>query len=303
MLGFLPNEPGKQVVYRVTNNVITSQVAGMVINAMYNSTTSFPLHIQPASIDSLEPTYPCPASTALLATYAVGSTNPNWTAHITASQSLFSTLDSFSAVPSSDNGFHQSWDHYFDNLSSRLCHSKPLPCKPTNPTTCITDEMANAVFRLGLYEYSYIYRASPYSLRSSVASYGVWIAELAQNIRDSMSGASSVKYRYNVGHDGSLAMVLSILQVDEMVWPGLGAEVVFEIYKVAAGGEERYVRILWGGVMLRSSYLGLGIVDMLPVDQLLSYFDELVGVGANKVPEMCADMWGEGENSANVSLA
>ena len=110
---------------------------------------------------------------------------------------------------------------------------------------------------------------------------------MAQNIRDSISGASPVKYRHNVAHDGSLARLLSILQVDEMVWPGLGAEVVFEVYE-STSGDERYVRILWGGVVLRSSYPGLKSVDMLPLDTLLGYFDELVGIRATKVPDLCA---------------
>ena len=83
-------------------------------------------------------------------------------------------------------------------------------------------------------------------------------------------------------------MLLSILQVDEMVWPGLGAEVVFEIFKDGEG--KRFVRVLWGGQMLRSSYLKLGKVDLLPVDTLLEYFDELVGVGAWKVPLLCRQM-------------
>ena len=77
-----------------------------------------------------------------------------------------------------------------------------------------------------------------------------------------------------------------------MVWPGLGAELVFEVYKGDNGG--RYVRILWGGVVLQSSYPGLGRVDMLPLDTLLGYFDELVGVGAKKVPELCNASMGEG---------
>ena len=154
-----------------------------------------------------------------------------------------------------------------------------------NSTSCITPSTANAVFRLGLYEYSYIYRSSPQSLSASTASYGVYIAELAQNIRDSISGASRIVYKHNVAHDGSLAMLLSILQVDVMTWPGLGAEVVFEIY---SKNGESFVRILWGGNLFRSSNPELGLVDMLPLDTLLGYFDALVGVGARKIPGMCA---------------
>ena len=287
LLGFLPERSGEGVLFRVTNNPITSQVAGMIINAMYDDTSPFSLLIQPASIDSLEPAYPCPAAKALLALYAMDSVNGNWTAHLTLSQSLFATLDSISGVPPSDHGFHRSWDHYFDNLSSRLCHAKPLPCNFYNSTACITEDMANTVFRLGLCEYSYIYRASPYSLRASTATFGVWVAELRQNIQDAMTATSPVKYRHNVAHDGSMAMLLSILQIDVMVWPGLGAEVVFEIYQGTTGKQEWFIRILWGGVILRSSYPALGAVDMLPVSFLLDYIDRLVAVKASKVPAMC----------------
>ena len=70
-----------------------------------------------------------------------------------------------------------------------------------------------------------------------------------------------------------------------MVWPGMGSEVVFEVFKK---GGERFVRILWGGRVLRSSNPGLGVVDMLSLDTLLAYFDGLVGAGAAKVPGLCA---------------
>lgn len=113
---------------------------------------------------------------------------------------------------------------------------------------------------------------------------GVYIAELTQNIRASITGTSPVVYRHNVAHDGSIARLLSILQVDVMVWPGMGSELVFEIWN---RGGERFVRVLWGGVVLRSSNPVLGTVDMLPAETLLGYFDGLVGVGAMKVPGLC----------------
>lgn len=258
----------------------------MLVEAMYHPFGLFPLHLQPPSIDSLEPTYSCPTATTLYSTYGVGSKNDNWTAHLTRSQPLLSTLDAISGVNPSDSAWHQSFDHYFDNLSSRLCHSKRLPCSITSPSKCITQEMANAVFRLGEYEYSYIYRDNPLSLPASVASFGVWIAELAQHIRDRISGASPVIYRHNVAHDGSLARLLSILQVDEMVWPGMGSEVVFEIFNKRRV-EGRYVRILWGGQVLRSSNPTLGDVNMINLDTLLKYFDGLVGMKAALVPGLC----------------
>lgn len=271
---------------------------------MYHPAHDFPLAIQPNSIDSLEPKYTCNSASTLYSQYGPGGRNPSWTSHLTASQPLFNLLDGISGVSGNDSGFHVSWDHYFDNLSSRLCHAKPLPCKVSvfsyrcrfkfwmltfeqigNTTDCVTEAVADKVFRLGEWEYSYIYRDAPGSLQASTASYGVWMAELAQNIRDRISGSSPIIYRHNVAHDGSISRLLSILQVDVMVWPGMGSEVVFEIYNVKGGA--RYVRILWGGKVLRSSNPSLGLVDMLPLGTLLAYIDDLVGVGASKVPTLC----------------
>ena len=67
-----------------------------------------------------------------------------------------------------------------------------------------------------------------------------------------------------------------------MIWPGTGSQVVFEFYK----GNKKFIRILWGGVVLRSSSPTLGLVDLRPVDTLLGYFDELAGMGAAKLPEL-----------------
>ena len=85
-----------------------------------------------------------------------------------------------------------------------------------------------------------------------------------------------------------------------MVWPGLGAELVFEIFKRADGA--RVVRILWGGMVLRSSDPRLGKVDMVPLDTLLEYFDELVGVGASNVPGLCQQMPAEHGKAAGANF-
>jgi hypothetical protein len=288
LLGFLPGNLGNmdQVTYRVTNNVITSQVAGMVIDGMYRTSNSkdVPLRIQPSSIDSLEPAYSCPAASRLFSAYGVGSTATNWTAHLTGAKALFNSLDSISSIASDNTDWHKSFDHYYDNLSARQCHAKPLPCKIGDSTQCVTQKQADEVYRLGQYEYSFIYRDSPQSLQASTGSYGVWLAELAQNIRDHASEKSNAIYRHNVAHDGSVSRLLSVLQVDVMVWVGMGSEVVFEIY---SNGGKKYIRILWGGQILTSSNPSLGKVDMLDLDVFLAYIDGLVGTGASKVVDFC----------------
>jgi hypothetical protein len=213
-------------------------------------------------------------------------------------------LDDISGVSPTDARFHESFDHYYDNLSARQCHSKPLPCKLViglNSTTCVDQTIADEVYRLGQYEYSYIYRDDPRSLAASATSYGVWIGELTTHIRDFINGASDVIYRHNVAHDGSLSRLLSVLQVDVMVWPGMGSEVVFELFKkdtttlptstapttapTSLGGY--YIRVLWKGQVLRSSNPSLGLMDMVPLETVLGYFDGLVGVGASLVMGKC----------------
>jgi hypothetical protein len=219
--------------------------------------------------------------------YGVSSTATNWTAHLTAAKPLFSSLDSISGIASDSTDWHKSFDHYYDNLSARQCHAKPLPCNTTT-NTCVTQHQADTVYRLGQYEYSFIHRDSPQSLQAAVASYGVWFAELAQNIRDAVSGTSPVIYRHNVAHDGSVSRILSILQIEQMVWVGMGSEVVFEIYqKKGYGASKKYVRILWGGKVLRSSNPSLGEVDMLDLEVFLGYVDGLVGRRATKIVGLC----------------
>lgn len=297
LLHFIPSSYNSDAVsYRVTNNVITSQVASMLIAGMWptRSNKNTPLLIQPDSIDSLEPAYTCSSASSLFSSYGSGSNSPAWLAHINAASGLYARLDGLSGISPTSTAWHMSFDHYFDNLSARLCHAKALPCNVNNTADCVSLAEAEEVFRLGEYEYSFIYRDSPQSLPASTASYGIWIAELAQNMRHAMDAATApsvnvtspqVRYRHNVAHDGSLSRLLSILQLEKMVWPGMGAEVVFELYSKK---DCYFLRVLWGGQVLRSSHPAFGTMDMIPVETVLAYFDGLVGVGASKVPGLCA---------------
>jgi acid phosphatase len=197
-------------------------------------------------------------------------------------------LDAISGIASDSTDWHKSFDHYYDNLSARQCHDKPLPCSINDTKKCVSQTQADTVYRLGQYEYSFIYRDSPRSLEASVGSYGVFMAELADNMRSAVAGKSPILYRHNVAHDGSVSRLLSILQIEQMVWVGMGSEVVFEIYKKMG---KNYLRILWGGQVMRSSNPSLGAkdgkVDMIELDVFLAYVDGLVGVRATKVVEYC----------------
>jgi hypothetical protein len=45
-LRFLPDDTDERVAFRVTQNVITSEVAGMVINGMFGTEADYPLLIE-----------------------------------------------------------------------------------------------------------------------------------------------------------------------------------------------------------------------------------------------------------------
>ncbi|KAI1479383.1 phosphoglycerate mutase-like protein [Daldinia eschscholtzii] len=338
LLGFLPgrSEDWKSsVTYRVTQNVITSQVAGMLINGMWQTSEAVPLIVQGAGVDSLEPQYSCKVGGELFNTIK-SSSNAAWERHLEDAADLFSKLDSISGVLPGDSGFHASFDHYFDNLSARECHAKPLPCKlegGVNSSTCVDQAVANAVYRIGQWEYSQIYRDSSASLAASTATYGVWVAELSKHLRDAMARKGGPIYFHNIAHDGSISRLLSILQIDIMVvscpvssyyitkqeisdvrlsqWPGMGSELAFELYErdgnTTVSRDPRiephvevgqmppkgkynggfFVRVLFGGKPLRSSNPSLGLLDMVPAETLLAYFDGLVGTDASLVLGKC----------------
>ncbi|KAI9737212.1 MAG: hypothetical protein M1818_005744 [Claussenomyces sp. TS43310] len=276
--------------FRVTQNTITSQVAGEIINGMLHEQSNVPVLVQPLDTDSLEPTYPCETASTL---YSAEQSTASWKSHLDAAAPLFAQLDDISGIPSSNADWHVSFDHYYDNLSARQCHGKPLPCKlvhGVNSTVCVTQAMADEVYRLGNWEYSYLYRNDSRSLDAAVGSFGIWIGELSQHISDVIEGKSEATYFHNVAHDGSISRLLSILQVDAMVWPGMGAEVVFEVWAKYDWDERvdaHYMRVLWGGKVLRSSNPTLGLMDMVPLKTVLAYFDGLVGTRANMVPGKC----------------
>jgi len=46
LLNFLPDDLDEKISFRVTQNVITSEVAGMVLNGMFDSEANYPLLVE-----------------------------------------------------------------------------------------------------------------------------------------------------------------------------------------------------------------------------------------------------------------
>uniref|UniRef100_D8QLW7 Acid phosphatase n=1 Tax=Schizophyllum commune (strain H4-8 / FGSC 9210) TaxID=578458 RepID=D8QLW7_SCHCM len=259
------------VKIRVTNNVITSQVAGGVLRGLFPGVSDVQVHVQPEGIDSLEPQYPCPAADAVRAAYTTGDSGAEWQHHLNTTAPLFATLDAVSGIEEEDDaGWHTWFDHYYDNLSAKQCHGKALPCSVNDTSLCVTQEEADTVYRLGNWEYSYIYRDAANSTLYSALKYGAWVLELRAHLENAITGESTV------AHDGSISALLGFLQVSKMVWPGMGSEIVFELYDKAG---EHFIRVLFGGQPLETS-TPLGTLNLIPVDKFIDYIDSMLGSGS-----------------------
>ncbi|KAJ3886161.1 histidine phosphatase [Lentinula edodes] len=277
---------------RVTSNPITSQVSGGLLKGLFPDSSDVAALIQADAFDSLTASYSCPAAKSIFTAYTTDSSN--WTEHLVDAAGIYEELDEVSGIAADDTaGWHTSFDHYYDNLSAKQCDSKPLPCSVNDTFLCVTQPLADTAFRLGNYEYSYYYRDAYNSTLFSALSYGAWVLELVGHLKEQIEGTSDVKYFHNVAHDGSLSPLLGILQISEMVWPGMGSEIVFELYEKNSSYNSNsisnfFLRVLWGGQPMQTS-LPFGtnsgrLLDMIPVEDFFDYVHNTIGTG----PELFA---------------
>ncbi|TRM58993.1 histidine phosphatase superfamily [Schizophyllum amplum] len=275
LLGWDETLDPETVTIRVTNNDITSQVAGGLLRGLFPGVEDVQVLVQPEGVDSLEPSYACPAADDIRAAYTTGSAN--WMDHLDAAAGLYAKLDAVSGTEAEDDGgWHVSFDHYYDNLSAKQCHQKTLPCSVNDTALCVTQEEADTVYRLGNWEYSYLYRDATNSTLYSALKFGAWVLELKAHLEEVAEGKSTTKYYHNVAHDGSISLLLGFLQISKMVWPGMGSEIVFELYE---NSDQYYLRVLFGGQTLETS-TSLGVLNMIPVKDFIAYIESTLGAGS-----------------------
>ncbi|KAK9465795.1 histidine phosphatase superfamily [Lipomyces arxii] len=282
-LKFLPKQYDPTTMrFRATSGIITSQVTGVLARAMYPDLLELSVYQQTSANDAVAPGYSCPPADDVRAAY---QSTPEWQHHLNLTTDLFARLDALSGVDPTDDGWHSWYDHYFDNLSSRLCHQQPLPCNVSNSTDCISMTDAEQVFRLGDYEYNYIFRQATNSTLYSAMHYGAFIAELMARMKGKVAGTESAIYVHNVGHDGSVAPLLGALQINYLRWPGMGSEVTFELWRKDFS-HDYFVRVLYGGQPLETT-TPMGKLDMVPYSDFIAYLDSLVGENGELVYQYC----------------
>lgn len=71
-----------------------------------------------------------------------------------------------------------------------------------------------------------------------------------------------------------MSPVLGVLQIAYPVWPGMGSEVVFELWRNKTS-KTHHIRVLWSGQPLLTS-TPLGTLDMTPLEDFMTYLDDTI---------------------------
>ncbi|KNX49838.2 hypothetical protein CNBG_9523 [Cryptococcus deuterogattii R265] len=293
-LKFLPSKGEKdKYKFRVTNNVITSQTLSGLVKGLFPGGQEYDAWIQSDSWDSLEPSISCAFKNTVAS--AITDISSEWGVHLNSSLELRKRFFNVSGIEwDNDAGWSTSWDHPYDNLSAKQCHGKPLPCSLNNTAICTSQEDADAIYRLGNYEYAYKWRMAENSTLYSALTMGGWFRELQGHMNGKIDGSNHVKYFHNFAHDGSVSPVLGVLQIDQPMWPGMGTEIVFELWKKntssssssSSSSEAYFIRVLLSGQPLETS-TPLGTLDMIPWDEFEKYLNETI---PEDIVGMCAQI-------------
>ncbi|VVT56074.1 uncharacterized protein SAPINGB_P004785 [Magnusiomyces paraingens] len=281
LLNFIPKEYDSNLIsFRVSTNPITSQVAGVLIKGMYPGLRDISVKMQHDVIDTLNSNYPCGGADNLRKEI---ENDEAWKNHLNEKKELFQKLDNITGIDPLNKEWHTWFDHYFDNLSFRFCHDLPYPC---NKEACISSEVALEVFDVGNWEYNYIYTKSNKSILYSVAR-SLFLFEVFQNIQNKIMKLDSIKYRHNIAHDNTIASLLGALQITNLKWPGLGSEIVFELYRKENNPDMFFLRILYNGEPLQTSLKNINSWDMVPIDIFFQYIHTTFGTKGEILNYIC----------------
>jgi hypothetical protein len=233
LLQFLPKDDISCVQFAVTSNPLTTQVLSSLIKGLFPTVASYQ---HEAVTDSLAPFFPSPKAELSRARDKEQNLQ-RWNDHETELTRLFDAIDQVTSIPPNAEDWHISADHYFDNFSAKMSHGIALP-------EAITDEQLQEIRRLGDTDYQMLYG----NQESCVLSYWMYVEEMLQRLEK--AGNSKLLYRHNIAHDGSLSRLMGILRDSNLNWPGMGTEIVFEVWETQAGA--RFVHVLKNGEIMTS---------------------------------------------------
>lgn len=225
-LGLIPKEPNSRVWFRSSESPLTQASAGAVLRGVwpkYNG--ALPLHQMVSSVDTVNAGYSCDAISSTLDQL---KTTDEWNAHLNVTADLRSTLGSMLGATSSD--WQTTFDHFSDNFQARLCNGYELPCSVTNSSACVTEEMAEEVFRAGDWEWNYYWRTNPYVVKYIQLVEGLFLGEIVARLKAVRDGKASLDYVHVFIHDGDIGPILGALGIDILRWPAMASNIAFEIW-------------------------------------------------------------------------
>ena len=224
----LPQSPDSDKVwFRASSSPLTHASASAVLRGIWpDFEGSLPLHQQPVGSDSVDQGFPCPSRSRLLSN--IQSTD-EWNWHLAGTQGL---RDRLAALFDADNtDWMSTFDHFADNFQARLCNGYRLPCKINHPSECVTEDQAYQVFRAGDWEWNYWWhRSQNSSTRYIQVTEGLFLKEITARFEAIANGTLDRVYSHTFIHDGDLGPILGALGIRQLRWPGMGANIAFEIW-------------------------------------------------------------------------
>ncbi|KAL2867797.1 histidine phosphatase family protein [Aspergillus lucknowensis] len=263
-LGLIPetlHENDKRVWFRSSSSPLTQGSAGGVLRGLWPEYKGpLPLHQQASSVDTVNRGFPCAARDTTLD--AIQS-SPEWDEYIQVTAQLRDHLaDLFDARDSAD--WLETWDHFADNFQARLCNGYNLPCRLGDESQCVSKEQAFTVFRAGDWMYNYWWRGNANVTEYIQVIEGMFIAEIARKFEAVRERRSDIVYSHNFVHDGDIAPLLGALGIRALRWPGMAANIAFEIWETSAGGF--YARVLYSGRAIETIH---GTLEWIPLTKLI----------------------------------
>lgn len=155
--------------------------------------------------------------------------------------------------------FAADFDSYVDNLMTRSCHSKPLPCS-RGDGECLTLDDARAVLDEGNWQYQFVYADE--ELNQLTSGHFLWdltAAMAAMVAADRGAAGQETPYKLGVfgGHDTTVAPLIGLIAggIPDGDWPPYATNVVLELWsppepddESEGDRQEPVVRVLYNGV-------------------------------------------------------
>jgi hypothetical protein len=225
-LGLIPAQPSQRTWFRSSDSPLTQASAGAVLRGVWpHYGGALPLHQMVASVDTVNEGYSCGAISSTLSQL---ESTAEWQQHLNVTAPLRSQLGSM--LGATDSAWQTTFDHFSDNFQARLCNGYELPCSVSNPSECVTEEMADEVFRAGDWEWNYYWRTNPYAKKYIQVVEGEFIGEVVAGLQAVQQGRSTIDYAHIFIHDGDIGPVLGALGIDMLRWPAMAANIAFEVW-------------------------------------------------------------------------